>query len=128
MRLLPQRKVRPQETPRASEVGDWLDRKIAALRREVEQPGESATQHSARGARRRAGKIRVGRRADRGGKGSAAPPMLQQVARMPRQAARVVRQAARSTRARGASITFYGFAIALGVLVGWIVVVITSRY
>jgi hypothetical protein len=54
--------------------------------------------------------------------------MLQQVARMPRQAARVVRQAARSTRARGASITFYGFAIALGVLVGWIVVVITSRY
>jgi hypothetical protein len=54
--------------------------------------------------------------------------MLQQVARMPRQAVRVLRHAARSTRARGASITFYGLAIALGLLVGWIAVVISSRY
>jgi hypothetical protein len=36
--------------------------------------------------------------------------------------------AARSTRAQGASMAVYGVAIALGVLVGWIAVVLTSHH
>jgi hypothetical protein len=44
-----------------------------------------------------------------------------------RAAARMLRGAARSTRARGASMAWYGLAIALGLLVGWIAVFLASR-
>jgi hypothetical protein len=118
MRLLPRRKVRPQESLRASEVGDWLDRKIAALLREVDQSGETPIRHSKREsaprASRRAGEIRAGRWDHRRGGGRAASRML--------------RGAAQSTRARGAPIAWCGLAIALSLLVGWLVVVLGSRY
>jgi hypothetical protein len=118
MCLLPRRKVRPQESP-ASEVGDWLDDKIAALLREVDQSGKTPIRHSEREsaprASRPAGEIRAGRWDHRRGGGRAASRMLS--------------GAARSSRARGAApIAWYGLAIALSLLMGWLVVVLGSRY
>jgi hypothetical protein len=118
MRLLTRTKVHPQEAPRASEVDDWLDRKIASLLREVES-GKSSTGRSKRGSAartgRRAGKMRAGRPLNRAGAKRAA-------------ASQMLMDAVPSIRGRGASIVPYAVAIALGVLVGWIAVVLVSHY
>jgi hypothetical protein len=119
MPLLLKRKARPQESPRASEVGDWLDVKIASLRREIDQEGESRADAPERAVARRVRRLIERPRArrpaaHRGGAGTAW--------------SRIMRGAARFTRAHVDSIVFYGLAVALALLVGWFTVFLANHY
>jgi hypothetical protein len=111
MPLLLRKTLGPRESPRASEVGTWLDLEIASLRRELDLEEESRTDAPEHGVvssvRRRVERLRARRPAAIRGAADTAW-------------SRIMRRAARFTRAQGASLVFYGLAIALAVLVGWL--------
>jgi hypothetical protein len=111
MPLLRRKTLRSRESPRASEVDNWLDLEIASLRREIDQERESQTDASEHGfassVRRRVERLRARRPST--GRGAADTPW------------RITRGAVRLTRTRGVSIVFYALAVATGILIGWLV-------
>jgi hypothetical protein len=118
MPLLLRKTLRPRESPRASEPGNWLDLEIASLRQEIDQDEETGTDAPEHGVassvRRRIERLRARR-----------PSAVRGAAD---RAWRILRGAAGFTRAQGASIVFYALAVALGILTGWFAAFLANHY
>jgi hypothetical protein len=113
MRVLGKPRISARTSLDAGDLEDWLDRQIASLRRLAEyeeQPVESGAGDTAR----------VSQWWSRGGAAMHAQAgrwLLQAALRL----AVISRSVVRRTRARSSAIAFYGFGIAIAVVIGWLI-------